>query len=104
MSNRQNRLTTSLQEAIAYAKGDQTTGKVTKVQSLTPFLPPAKIDIKKIRDGLHLSQAEFAAKFGLNLNTLKNWEHGRREPDISTKTYLYAISKHPELIEQALYS
>jgi len=51
-----------------------------------------------------MSQAEFAARFLFNLNTLRNWEHGRRIPDMATKAYLYAISKNGELIEQVLHS
>ncbi len=51
-----------------------------------------------------MSQVEFSARFGINLSTLRNWEYGRRIPDLTTKTYLYAISRNAELVEKALYS
>ena len=59
-------------------------------------------DVRDIRESLEMSQAEFAARFGINLGTLRNWEHGRRVPDIATKTYLHVISQNAGLVEKAL--
>lgn len=40
------------------------------------------MNIKKIREDLGMSQAQFADNFGINLDTLQNWEQGRsRTPE-----------------------
>lgn len=61
-------------------------------------------DVKDIRKSLEMSQAAFAARFGINLSTLRNWEHGRRVPDIATKAYLHVISQNAELVEKGFGS
>jgi DNA-binding transcriptional regulator YiaG len=68
----------SLKEAIAWAAGEDVPVKITKVE-----VP--KTDVRAVRRKLHLSQSQFAAKFGFEPATLKNWEQGRLaapEPEI----------------------
>lgn len=36
--------------------------------------------IKELRNGLGLSQPKFAAKFGIPLRTVQDWEYEKREP------------------------
>jgi putative transcriptional regulator len=98
------RLIQSLQEALEYAQAGRGNVKVSKVERFKTIATPNTLDVKEIREHLQMSQAEFAARFGMNLSTLKNWEHGRRVPDMATRTYFYAISRNPELVEKALYS
>src|SRR5262249_49847546 len=40
-----------------------------------------KADVKDIRDQFGLSQAEFAVRFGFEIDTIQNWEQGRNRPD-----------------------
>ncbi|MBI1954160.1 MAG: helix-turn-helix domain-containing protein [Proteobacteria bacterium] len=96
------RLIKSMKEAVAYAKGD--TSKGCKKDIVEPVQIPEEIDLKALRARLHMSQAEFAARYGFNLNTLRNWEHKRRYPDRAVLAYLLAISKAPDLIERTLHS
>ena len=49
------------------------------------------VEIKKIRLGLHLTQAEFAKQFAIPLKTLQNWEQGIRTPSKASESYLVAI-------------
>ena len=35
------------------------------------------------------------------METLRNWEIGRREPDTTARSYLHAIANDPERVEQA---
>lgn len=98
------RLIESMKEAIAYAKGDTSQGRKQSVSIAKPIEIPTEIDLKGLRTRLHMTQVEFAARYGFNLNTLRNWEHGRRHPDRAVLAYLLAISKAPELIEQMLHS
>ena len=55
-----------LTEAIAWTKGQNENVRVSRV--LVP-----KIDVRKVRLKMDLSQAQFAAKFGFPPATLRNW-------------------------------
>jgi putative transcriptional regulator len=98
------RLIKSMQEAIDYAKGDKDKCRETKIRVSEAFEVPETIDVQSLRKCLHMSQAEFAARFGFNLNTLRNWEHGRRHPDKAVLAYLCVISNNPQLVENSLRS
>ena len=60
------------------------------------------VDIKRLRDTQKLSQAEFASLYGLELDTLQNWEQGRNIPDRSTKVLMRIIERFPEEVFLAL--
>lgn len=59
-------------------------------------------DVRAIRRQLHMSQQRFAETYRIPLPTLKNWEQGRRAPDAPAAAYLYAISRQPTAIKEAL--
>jgi putative transcriptional regulator len=44
---------------------------------------------------------QFAVRYGLEVETVRNWETGKREPDTTARSYLRAISNDPERVEQA---
>ena len=85
----------SLKEAIAWAGGENVPVRVTTVEIPT-------IDVRAMRRRLGLSQSEFAAKFGFQPATLKNWEQGRTRPDGPARVLLAVIACHPEAVEDAL--
>lgn len=95
------RLLESMQEAVAFAKGDQTKGVAKKYMRLKP-LEFEPLNFKDVREQMHLTQMEFATRFGFNLHTLRNWETGRRQPEQAVMAYLFAISKDPVLIDKVL--
>jgi putative transcriptional regulator len=84
-----------LKEAIAWAAGEDVPVRVTTVEVPT-------IDVRAVRRKLHLSQSEFAARFGFQPATLRNWEQGRTRPDGPARVLLAVIAKHPEAVEDAL--
>ena len=86
---------TSLKEAIAWAGGENLPVRVTTVHVPTT-------DVRAVRRKLRLSQSEFAAKFGFQSATLKNWEQGRTRPDGPARVLLAVIARHPEAVEDAL--
>ena len=88
-------IVTSLKEAIAWAGGDEVAVRVTKVK-----VPST--DVRAVRRKLGLSQSAFAAKFGFQPATLKNWEQGRTRPDGPARVLLAVIARHPEAVEDAL--
>lgn len=82
-----------MQEAVAFAEGEQAGACVHVVD-----VP----DVRAIRRRLHMSQHAFADAFRIPLATLKNWEQGRRAPDAPAAAYLRAIARRPEMIREAL--
>jgi putative transcriptional regulator len=67
-----------------------------------PHGPPEAVDVRTIREGIGLTQEEFALRFGLGLDTVQNWESGRRQPDKAARSYLQVIAREPERVEEAL--
>lgn len=60
------------------------------------------IDVVSIRQKYHLSQTEFAQKFGFSLRTLQQWEQGRRRPQGSARILLKVIDYDPKTVTQAI--
>ena len=84
-----------LKQAIAWTRGENDDVRVTIPQA-------PEVDVRAVRRGMGLSQAEFATKFGLPPATLRNWEQGRSRPDAPTRVLLAVIAKHPEVVEDVL--
>ena len=55
-------------------------------------------DIARLRKGLGLSQADFAAALGISLSTVGQWEQGRRKPDGASAKLLSIVERHPEIL------
>jgi len=68
----------------------------------TPSDSPSP-DARATRDALGLTQEQFAMRFGLDIDTVRNWESGRRQPDTAASSYLRAIAGDPDAIEAALW-
>lgn len=60
------------------------------------------LDVKKLRNGMGLSQAAFSSRFGLDLATLRDWEHRRRSPAGPARTLLIVIEQAPDAVAAAL--
>ena len=60
------------------------------------------IGIKNLRHKLQLNQRELAERLNVSLQTVRNWEHGRREPSIQKLIKLSEISNMTidEIIKQ----
>lgn len=86
---------TSLKEAVAWAGGEDVPVRVTTVE-----VP--ETDVRAVRRKLRLSQSQFAAKFGFQPATVRNWEQGRTRPDGPARVLLAVIARHPEAVEDAL--
>ena len=56
------------------------------------------VDIKNIRQQFDLSQREFAGLLGISINTLQNWEQGRRKPRGAAHVLLMVAKKHPQAL------
>jgi len=60
--------------------------------------------LRETRAKLHMTQAQFSAKFHIPLGTLRDWERGASVPDASARTLLRVIAKDPEAVIRALAS
>jgi putative transcriptional regulator len=85
----------SLKEAVAWANGENVPVRVTTVHVPTT-------DVRALRRRLGVSQSEFAARFGFQPATLRNWEQGRTRPHGPARVLLAVIARHPEAVEDAL--
>lgn len=86
-----------LEQALAYANGEKA-GTVTHEIARVPV----EIDVAAIRKELGLSQPAFASQFGFTVNAIRNWEQGRRQPDVAARAYLTVIAKKPDEVREAL--
>jgi putative transcriptional regulator len=59
-------------------------------------------DVRRIREKLRKSQAEFARMIGVSVSTLQNWEQGRRQPQGPARALLVVASKSPAVVAKAL--
>jgi DNA-binding transcriptional regulator YiaG len=66
-----------------------------------PIEPP-QTEARRVREHLGLSQAEFAIRFGLELDTVQNWEQGRYRPDPAAQILLSVIEAYPECVDSVL--
>lgn len=57
--------------------------------------PAAEPDIRALRTRLALTREQFALRYGLNAENLRNWEDGRRPMDSTARSYLTAIANDP---------
>ena len=56
------------------------------------------IDVKKIREGMNLSQSQFAELLGISPGTIRNWEQGRRSPTGAARVLLSVAENDPEYL------
>jgi putative transcriptional regulator len=58
--------------------------------------PDITIDVRGLRERLQLTREQFAVRYGLEVEILRNWETGKREPDTTARSYLRVIANAPE--------
>ena len=95
MKTEYNSIKTGLEDAINFAGG-----KVHKAV-IHKFEP---VDVKHIRADVGMSQREFAAAFGISVNTLRHWERGDRRPNGPALVLLNVLSREPETVLRVLTS
>lgn len=57
---------------------------------------------RQVRHRLGLSQAEFALRIDVSLETIRNWEQGKRSPTGAAKALLRLLHKAPQLALRTL--
>ncbi|MBF0387853.1 MAG: helix-turn-helix domain-containing protein [Candidatus Omnitrophica bacterium] len=87
-------LLTGIDQARAIHRGDL---KPSRVFTFSPIV------VKKIREKLHKSQTEFAHMIGVSVDTLQNWEQGRRKPEGPALALLRIADVSPQAVMEALH-
>ncbi len=93
MTNAFESIQQGLIEAVEYSEG------VTKAATVHKFDP---VDVKAVRHNVAMTQAEFAATFGISLGTLRHWERGDRTPRGPALVLLNVLAKDPQAVIKAL--
>ncbi len=86
-------ITQGLNEAIGRAKGKQAGVKVWR---------PAAVDVAEVRGRLGFTLAQFAARFGVSMATLRHWERGDRSPQGPALLLLNLFDRDPKGVLRAL--
>ena len=90
--------------SAAAFKPDTDAPKLTKreLSEMRPVEVASYVDVAAIRRRLNLSQSVFAARFGIALAALRDWEQGRRRPDATARAYLKVVESQPETVRRIL--
>lgn len=83
----------ALDEALSVARGQSKPAKL--------YVPP-EIDVKAIRQKLHLTQDDFANEFGFTIAQIRQWEQGRSRPLGAHRAYLMLIDSDPDAVRALL--
>ena len=90
-----NRIMEGLEDALAYADGDQSRGRETRIELPIP-------DVAALRAKLGFTQQEFASYCKVSVRTIQNWEQGRRLPEGPARVLLTIIDREPQAVRRAL--
>ena len=71
-----------------------------KVIIRTDRIDPDSVAV--VRSRMKLSQGEFARMLGISVDTLQNWEQGRRKPSGAARVLLKVAARHPEVVLEAV--
>ena len=72
---------------------------------LQPALPVSEAcapEVRDLRRRAQLTQQEFAARLGVPVETIRNWEQGKRAPRGPARALLAVIAHAPDMVFAAL--
>ncbi len=90
-----NDLLQSLKEAKAISRGQAKASRRFTV---------SHTDVKAVREGIGLSQSEFARLMHVSVKTLQNWEQHRRNPTGPASALLKMVLNAPEVVLKTLHA
>ena len=71
-------------------------------EPLVPVEPAPLPAVRDLRRRARLTQTEFAARLGVPVETIRNWEQGKRAPRGPARALLAVIAHSPETVFAAL--
>lgn len=88
-------LLASVKDAGRHMRGEKVVGMIeTRVE---------EPDVKALREGAGVSQAEFAQLIGVSRRTLENWEQHRARPSGPARALLKIVAVNPRAAVAALH-
>ncbi len=95
-----------LQEALAYAKGEETECKVIRVSEVViePIPVIGKLEVLTIRRSLNLSQKVFADVLGVSKKTVEAWENGRNRPEGAASRLIGLLAKNKSIVQEIVHT
>jgi putative transcriptional regulator len=93
--DRFDRLVQSLGEVRTHVATGRFAGRISKVEVDAD-------DIRTLRARSGMTQAQFAATFGIGLGTLQKWERGERRPSGAAKSLLLVMQADTPAVVKAL--
>ena len=78
-----------------------TTSVALATTSVAPEMAPPTA-VRDLRKRARLTQLEFAARLGVPVETIRNWEQGKRMPRGPARALLAVIAHAPETVFAAL--
>ena len=72
--------------------------------AIVPPDEPAAPAVRDLRQRAQLTQMEFAARLGVPVETIRNWEQGKRMPRGPARALLAVIAHAPETVFAALWT
>jgi DNA-binding transcriptional regulator YiaG len=70
---------------------DELISRLAKLGVIAAIFEVSDIDVRQLREEQSLSQPDFVHLYGLEVDTVKNWEQGRYKPDGPAKVLLNVI-------------
>jgi putative transcriptional regulator len=86
-------------------------GRIVELRDGREFpLAPVRVEpvetpqpaVRELRRRARLTQLEFAARLGVPVETIRNWEQGKRSPRGPARALLAVIARAPETVFAAL--
>jgi len=84
------------------AEDDDAWSEADLATAVKVFPPPTAEQVRALRGRLGLSQTQFALRFGFSVDTVQQYEQGRRTPSGPACTLLRVIEAEPEAVIRAL--
>ena len=78
-------------------------GKRTLRTHALEYKPAPKVTPKeliRVREGLKISRALFAAYLRTNVRTLENWEQGRARPNAQAALLINLVKRYPDTVQR----
>jgi len=69
----------------------------TPMRAIARGAPPDAAYARGVRARTKLTQAEFASRIGVPIETVRNWEQGKRSPRGPARALLKVIDKAPDV-------
>src|SRR3954470_22642668 len=77
-------------------------GVALAIPGVAPAEPAPLPAVRDLRRRARLTQLEFAARLGVPVETIRNWEQGKRAPRGPARALLAVIAHSPETVFAAL--